>query len=320
MYFMVLEVVLLGIVVLIIAPILFVSSCISKIENLNISNAFYLQIFWNIFLMCLGRHPLQNPHMIKPEIGGLPKSVVERIPLVMYIPPPPEDEKNDTSRVPHVYPPKIVEELRPPQQKRFKLLRSFRSKRSQQSDTLDIEKDNPSTMKEDTGKHEDEPISWEDNWERNDYPFVALEGNRAACAICLLDFEAPKRKHPLPSEDAKKSEEMEATTAAEAENVASGSNSPTQLQAPNIREENRPEALKLEDAGEGAQPLRLLQCGHVFHVNDFLLYIYKHVFMIFLLQKTCLDPWLIDVSGRCPICQRAVEVPKPTKKSRRRAS
>ena len=27
------------------------------------------------------------------------------------------------------------------------------------------------------------------------------------------------------------------------------------------------ERLRLEDAGEGAQPLRLLPCGHVFHVS-----------------------------------------------------
>ncbi|KAJ8519924.1 hypothetical protein ONZ45_g3157 [Pleurotus djamor] len=74
MYIMVLEVVLIGFVVFIIAPILF--------------------LFWNILLMCLGRHPLQNPGLIKPEIGKLPRSVVDRIPLVMYIPPSPEDAKS----------------------------------------------------------------------------------------------------------------------------------------------------------------------------------------------------------------------------------
>lgn len=238
-------------------------------SDIEILNTFYLQIFWNIFLMCLGRHPLQNPHMIKPEIGGLPKSVVERIPLVMYIPSPPEDEKNDIPSIPHIYPPKTIEEPKPPQQKRFKLLRRFRSKRSKQSDNLDIEKDESSTTKEDAGVHEDEPISWEDNWERSDYPFVALEGNRAACAICLLDFEAPKRKHPLPAEN-ETGAETEVSTATEVDNAPPGSSTLTQSQSPNIHEENRPEALKLEDAGEGAQPLRLLECGHVFHVSTFL--------------------------------------------------
>lgn len=35
------------------------------------------------------------------------------------------------------------------------------------------------------------------------------------------------------------------------------------------------------------EPLRLLLCGHVMH-------------------KTCVDQWLTAVSGRCPVCQRAV--------------
>ncbi len=36
-------------------------------------------------------------------------------------------------------------------------------------------------------------------------------------------------------------------------------------------------------------------------------------------QRTCLDPWLTDVSGRCPVCQRPVEIPgQKTKKSRDR--
>jgi hypothetical protein len=34
-----------------------------------------------------------------------------------------------------------------------------------------------------------------------------------------------------------------------------------------IVEEGRNDNLKLENAGEGAQPLRLLACGHVFHVS-----------------------------------------------------
>ena len=35
------------------------------------------------------------------------------------------------------------------------------------------------------------------------------------------------------------------------------------------------------------EPLRLLRCGHVMH-------------------KQCVDQWLTAVSGRCPVCQRAI--------------
>ena len=91
-----------------------------------------------------------------------------------------------------------------------------------------------------------------------------------------------------------------------------------------VTEEER-DALKLNDAGEGAQPLRLLSCGHVFHVSILLsLSFFRHPSSLLLTglgraaQKTCLDPWLTDVSGRCPICQRPVEVPQPSKKGKRR--
>lgn len=34
-------------------------------------------------------------------------------------------------------------------------------------------------------------------------------------------------------------------------------------------------------------------------------------------QKTCLDPWLLDVSGRCPVCQRQVELPDLQRKGKK---
>lgn len=136
------------------------------------------------------------------------------------------------------------------------------------------------------------PETWEDNWEQCEYPFVRLEGNRAACAICLMDFEEPKRLSAIAEQDPDK----------ESAPVAPPSPRPEQVVIPveNITEEERDSLPRLEDAGEGPQPLRLLACGHVFH-------------------KTCIDPWLTDVSGRCPVCQRRVEIDEgPPKKSRRR--
>ncbi|KDR75897.1 hypothetical protein GALMADRAFT_68821 [Galerina marginata CBS 339.88] len=271
MYLMVLEVVLLGLVVLVIAPILF--------------------IFWNIFLICIGRHPLQNPHMIKPEIGKLPKSIVDRIPLVMYIPPPPEGESDLAVQTQHSYPPKVDSLTPKPPHKRFKLLHNFSSFRSKKTDEG---ADNSSEKREERLHSDAEgPISWEDNWEQSEFPFVALEGNRAACAICLMDFEEPKRKNAGPAPEEPREEEKPEPISHSVKASSSSAPPPT-----NITEEQRLDQLKLADAGEGAQPLRLLACGHVFH-------------------KTCLDPWLTDVSGRCPVCQRAVEVQKSKKKSRR---
>lgn len=102
-----------------------------------------------------------------------------------------------------------------------------------------------------------------------DYPFVRLEGHRAVCAICLMDFDEPER--------AKKAKEA----AASDEKLDSGVTSPVtpgtpvaplgapvqEVQVEEITDADV-ERLQLADAGEGPQPLRLLACGHVFHVSS----------------------------------------------------
>jgi hypothetical protein len=87
---------------------------------------------------------------------------------------------------------------------------------------------------------------WEANWERGDYPFVKLPENRATCAICLLDFEEPPRKGSA-----------QPSTSGSAE-LAKGKDKENKVQV-------EPSSLALQDAGEGATPLRLLACGHAFH-------------------------------------------------------
>ncbi|KAF9268875.1 hypothetical protein L218DRAFT_984200 [Marasmius fiardii PR-910] len=271
-YLMILEVVVLGLVIFIIGP--------------------FILLLWNIFLICIGRHPLQNPHMIKPEIGKLPKSAVDRIPLVMYIPPPPDAPPVEGPiKIPEAaysYPPKPSQVSATRSKRRFKYIRNFtKSKKESGSEE----------KKEGGGSAKDGEIkenSWEDHWEKEGYPFVVLENNRAACAICLMDFEEPKRVNKINPQHADTQE-----TLTEAEPNSSTKNEGA-VDSQNITEEERerdPATIRLEDAGEGAQPLRLLACGHVFH-------------------KTCVDPWLTDVSGRCPVCQRPVEVDEPKKRKK----
>jgi hypothetical protein len=199
----------------------------------------------------LGRHPLQNPHYIKPEVEKLPKTIVDRIPLVIYIPPPPEDDgKAQPISLPkpvHSYPPKPPAPRTP--RRRFAFFRHRPVNKSQEgTDTLDGKQSTQSEVKD--------PETWEDNWEQSQYPFVRLEGNRAACAICLMDFEEPKRLGGAEVE--KKEESMVAPREREEE---------VEIPVEPITEEDRSGLPRLEDAGVGPQPLRLLACGHVFHVR-----------------------------------------------------
>jgi len=215
--------------------------------------------------MCFGRHPIQHPG-IRPEIGKLPMDVVDQvtrwqvmshncilihcqIPLVMYIPPPPESEGAlplkaglEKPKPVHSYPPQTEDATKHPKRNRFRFLRR-KGKRDQADANTDAKSGTP--------KRTGPPTSWEEHFEPDGYPFVVLESNRAACAICLMDFEEPKRYAP----DSEKQEEKPQDT-----------KSPSSVPSPTTHNEIS-EELRLEDAGEGAQPLRLLDCGHVFHVR-----------------------------------------------------
>jgi len=244
--------------------------------------------------------------MIKPEIGKLPKSVVDRIPLVNYIPPPPSDSNPEGGeRSPHIYPPpKSLQLEATPTQNRFKLLRNLSSFGTRKpTDTLTniiAESSNPDID------------SWRDNWEQGEYPLITLEGNRASCAICLMDFEEPKRKNIIGDEVEKGEVNENAEIAEPLSGNDNDTGGPSNLNKTSrsvpISEDNQQGDLKLADAGDGAQPLRLLDCGHVFHVRSVSLFLAFAEQWIF--KKTCLDPWLTDISGRCPVCQRPVEASK----------
>ncbi|KAG6866342.1 hypothetical protein C0991_005263 [Blastosporella zonata] len=230
--------VILGFMVFVVAPVVF--------------------LFWNIVLICMGRHPLQTRNTIKPDIGKLPRSIVESIPLVMYIPPPPDNmpQQQTLSPQPPSSPPKPA---LPDHKKRFKFIRRLTSTNSVKNG-----KDSDTAEAKDVQKA-DEPQTWEEHWEKGEYPFVVLEENRAACAICLLDFAEPKRIWGQSKPGNAKAEDSDGPTSLDAPTSAAHMITSTVADAgPNAESDN---TLKLADAGEGSQPLRLLACGHVFHVS-----------------------------------------------------
>lgn len=248
-----------------------------------------LMLTINMILICLGREPIQLTSS-QPKVGKLPLKAVESIPLVLYIPAPvnknpepPKTEKDESVSKPeaahvHAYPPQRDCPSPSSFQSTGTRVQSRRSKRwftfRRVSSKKEAEFDSKESRVED---------SYEDKWEKGEYPFVRLEENRAVCAICLCDFEEPRRvRYSIGSMPPLDQEEKAIGGIVEP---------PTEV--------NADDALRLADAGDGAQPLRLLDCAHVFH-------------------KTCIDPWLTEVSGRCPVCQKPVEPKVYSKRKQRR--
>jgi len=232
---------------------------------------------------------------MRPEIGKLSAAAVENIPLVLYIPAPPmKDVPQATSGADvaigkpelahtHSYPPE--RECRSSTsltstgtRVQSRSMRWFTFRRIRPKKDRDGEKSENGQNK---SKNEGKGDPYEEKWEKGEYPFVKLEENRAVCAICLCDFEEPKRVRYSIGSIPRDLDEAEAAVVTD------------------VVEASSEDVLRLTDPGAGAQPLRLLDCAHVFH-------------------KTCIDPWLTDVSGRCPVCQRPVEVKEPPSKSKRR--
>ena len=97
---------------------------------------------------------------------------------------------------------------------------------------------------------------------------MQLDSHRASCAICLLDFEEPSRA----GSGVQKTPVENQATEAPRDGVGEGEGDITE-QAATPATPTTPASptgdlsLRLQDAGQGAQPLRLLKCGHVFHVS-----------------------------------------------------
>ena len=259
---------------------------------------------------------MQNPHYINPEVGKIPKKVVDKIPLVLYIPSPPDEEEQDSTNatglatsIPVVYParaqvPKPEHSYPPKPTKATSRKRRFVFLRRKSAKSVPDAKPSPQppTLQPQI-VDEKPPEVWEDLWDGGDLPFVRLPENRATCAICLLDFAEPKtrvarevieswkqgnrEKSGQGSSSATLLRTEEGPSTASVTEVEEGTAVPAPSQTEDegksqvpsqspaqqseVREEpvstNDVDALRLEDAGEEAQPLRLLACGHVFHVS-----------------------------------------------------
>lgn len=174
----------------------------------------------------------------------LTRAEVDRIALVHYIPPSADEAMSPVSPASPTSP--TARSLYPPRspisyRKKTPRFILFRSRSSTAGN--DIERD-----------------AGDESWGR---PEVRLPDNLARCAICLEDFEAPAKAIEAPSEtnggDGGEAHEM---TRAPPRLVM-------ELRVRVEPETHQPEDVDVADAdGKGApMPLRLLGCGHAFHVR-----------------------------------------------------
>lgn len=221
----------------------------------------------------------------RPSIGKLSQAEVDRIPLVLYIPPPPGDE--DTAKPassPTSYPPTLPKQ--PPaaktKKKRFVVFKPKGMRTRARTVDIDVEHDVERDVEQGMILHNSIGAvntlalvnSWDAMWAPAPYPLVRLPENKATCMICLCEFEEPKKVGDRPSAQDRHPEDGRGE---EHEMAAVEPLSPATGQPPGTIEEVQVEPPREADAqtvemaheeGEGAlQPLRLLSCGHAYHVS-----------------------------------------------------
>ena len=183
------------------------------------------------------QYPLENRP--KKGHGKLSKATVDKIPLVLYIPAP--EDPGSTPAATSSYPRHPTLPATPKSLGQFLYFLVGGNTRKPGSKQKGRARDNSGSGDR-----------WEDNWEKAEYPFVRLEDNHATCAICLMDFLEPKRTGSMFGRMMMR--------------IPGRGMLKARLATPKRVPRDRGE-LRLEDAGEGPQPLRLLPCGHVLHVS-----------------------------------------------------
>ena len=205
----------------------------------------------------------------QPVVGKLSKKDVDRIPLVLYIPPPPTDTPaSPISPLPRPMAHPVPTPLRPPPPppKRRRFI-SFRPSFRRRDTKLDIGDRDVEQGAEAMSPFDDEGDEWDRSWERGSYPFVRLPENRATCMICLSEFEAPRRvsgraTQPLTA--------IPHNNAFEMQPLSSPALDVEEVQVESPRDDVDARTIELADSGasDAPQPLRLLSCGHVYHVSS----------------------------------------------------
>ncbi|KAI9068571.1 hypothetical protein FKP32DRAFT_1587546 [Trametes sanguinea] len=246
-----------------------------------------------VTLLSLLRVILARRRAGKPVIGKLSQAEVDRIPLVLYIPPPPGEEVISPVSPPpkaHTRFPSLTKPAPHATTKRKKRFILFKPKGHQVADDVPVD---GGDLNVSSALEYVDP--WDASFEPAPYPLVRLPENKATCMICLCEFEAPRKVGGAPAD-------VEAGEAHEMTPVRPSPGQDQNIEEVQVEAPRPADAatvhLANEEGGDAPQPLRLLSCGHAYH-------------------KECIDPWLTQKSGRCPYCQMRVEVPPPPEKRRR---
>ncbi|CDO70003.1 hypothetical protein BN946_scf184354.g5 [Trametes cinnabarina] len=224
-----------------------------------------------VTLLSLLRAILTRRRAGRPAIGKLSQAEVDRIPLVLYIPPPPgEEATSPVSPLPKAHS-RFSSLARPvphASTKRKKRFIMFTPKRNQNADDVPVD---GGDLNVSSALEYVDP--WDASFEPAPYPLVRLPENKATCMICLCEFEAP-RKLGGPPVDVESGEAHEMTAVSPlspGQDHAAGSIEEVQVEAPRPADAA---TVHLADAesGEAPQPLRLLSCGHAYHVSPLVWY------------------------------------------------